>query len=62
MNSIVMNMSYGYDVQKEGDDPLVDMAGAASHDFEHLLVPNNHILNFMPWRRSSGVLPMLLAN
>ncbi|KZV90505.1 cytochrome P450 [Exidia glandulosa HHB12029] len=49
MNSIIMNLSYGHDVREVGRDPLAQTAEVASHDFEHLLIPSSHLLNFMPW-------------
>jgi hypothetical protein len=49
--AVILKICYGYTVAKEGNDPLVVLAGKTMEEFSWVLQPGAFIVDFIPWRR-----------
>jgi hypothetical protein len=49
--AIILKICYGYSVAKEGNDPLVVLAGQTMEEFSLAFRPGVFMVDFIPWRR-----------
>jgi hypothetical protein len=48
---VILKICYGYTVAKDGNDPLVMLAGKTIDEFNLSFQPGAFIVDFIPWRR-----------
>jgi hypothetical protein len=49
--AVILKICYGYTVAKEGNDPLVVLAGKTLDEFNLAFQPGAFMLDFIPWRK-----------